>query len=90
MAMSVMEVFPVPGLSKLPSVFTISLVKATEPAAAVALVERKTPRNPLGGTRLPSGLQPAPEMPVAVETKIVAAFVGSTRMFVIDLPVKQL
>src|SRR6267378_8438804 len=88
--MSNMEVLPVPGLSRLPSVFTIILLKVTAPAAAVALVDRKTPRRARGGMVLLRALPAAPETPAAVDTKIVAGSVGWTSILVIARPLKQL
>src|SRR5215813_993680 len=86
---SVIEVFPVPGTSKLPCVVTNNLVNVTEPGAAVALVERYTPRRPSGPTVLDNAFPPTPETPVAVATKIVAVSVGLTTMLLIDRPPKQ-
>ena len=89
--MSKIDVLPVGGApSRLPSVFTINLLKVTAAAAAVAFVERKTPRNASGGTVLLNALPPAPAMPADVETKILAALVSSTSILLMALPLKQL
>src|SRR5215471_669668 len=87
--MSVMLVFPVPGVSRLPIVVTTSLAKVTEAAADVALVERYRPRRPSGGDVLLKALEPTPEMPAVVATKIVAGSVGCTTIFEMARPVKQ-
>src|SRR6266849_2475422 len=88
--MSKIEVLPVPGLSRLPSVFTTILLKVTDPAAAVALVERKTPRKASGGIVLLNAFPAAPLTAAAVDPKIVAGSVGCTSILVIALPLKQL
>ena len=79
-----------PGLSRLPSVFTIILENVTDPAAAVALVERKTPRNASGGMVLLSALPAAPLTAAEVDTKMVAGSVGCTSILLIARPLKQL
>src|SRR5258708_18900586 len=89
-AMSKIDVFPVPGLSRLPSVLTMIFWNVTVPAAAVAFVERKTPRSASGGIVLARPFPAAPETPDAVDTKIFAGSVGLTRILVIVRPLKQL
>src|SRR5882724_8894651 len=88
--MSKIDVLPVPGLSRLPSVLTMIFWKVTVPAAAVALVERKTPRRASGGMVLERAFPAAPATPAAVETKMFAGSVGLTRILEIVRPLKQL
>ena len=86
---SKIEVLPVPGTSRLPSVFTISFEKMTDAAAAVAFVERKTPRSARGGMVLLNALPPAPATAADVETKMVAGSISLTSILLIARPLKQ-
>src|SRR5438477_12210308 len=87
--MSKIEVLPVPGLSRLPSVLTMILLKVTDPAAAVALVERKTPRKASGGIVLLNAFPAAPLTAAEVDTKIVAGSGGCMSIVVIALALKD-
>src|SRR5260370_35636283 len=87
---SKIDVFPVPGLSRLPSVLTTIFWKVTVPAAAVAFAERKTPRSASGGMVLERAFPAAPDTPVAVDTKMLAGSMGLTRILEIVRPLKQL
>src|ERR1043165_9905060 len=87
--MSKMFVFPVPGGSRLPSVFTVILEHATVAAAAVALVERYAPRSPSGPETLESAFPAMTATAAEVETYIVAGSVGLTRIREIARPPKQ-
>src|SRR5258707_4930509 len=89
-AMSKIDVFPVPGLSRLPSVLTMIFWNVPVPAAAVAFAERKTPRSASGGMVLERALPAAPATPAAVDTKMFAGSVGFTRILEIVRPLKQL
>ena len=89
-AMSKIDVFPVPGLSRLPSVLTMIFWNVTVPAAAVAFAERKTPRRARGGMVLDRAFPAAPETPAAVDTKMFAGSIGLTRILEIVRPLKQL
>src|SRR4051812_11457604 len=88
--MSKIDVLPVPGLSRLPSVLTTIFWNVTAPAAAVAFVERKTPRRARGGMVLERALPAAPATAAAVETKMFAGSVGLTTILEIARPLKQL
>ena len=86
--MSVMLRLPVLS-DALAAVVTVSFVNATDPAAAVAFVERQMPFGPRGGSEFPRGAsQPIPIMPAAVATKIVAGSFGCTRILLIVRPLK--
>ncbi len=87
MTISFILLLPVPGLSRLPNVVTVSFLKVTAPAAAVALVDLYSPTKAVGGTE-DEGVTPGfPATPVEVDTKMLAGFVGSTSILLIDLKV---
>src|SRR5260221_324012 len=69
---------------------TASFWNVPLPAAAVALVDRYTPRIARGGTVFERPLAPSPEPPLEVAAKTVAALVGSTTIRLMLRPVKAL
>src|SRR5258706_14948784 len=89
-AMSKIDVLPVPGLSRLPSVLTMIFWNVTVPAAAVAFAERKTPRSARGGMVLERAFPAAPATPAAVDTKMLAGSMGLTRILEMVRAMKQL
>src|SRR5260370_30555684 len=88
-AMSKIDVLPVPGASRLPSVLTMIFWNVTVPAAEVAFAERKTPRRASGGIVLERAFPAAPATPAAVDTKMFAGSMGLTRILVIVRPFTQ-
>src|SRR4051812_7463055 len=73
-----------------PAVGTVSLSKATLPAAAVAFVERYSPDQATGGMLDDRKVPLMPTKPKAVATKTVPGCVGWTSTFAIARPEKEL
>src|SRR6185436_3695813 len=84
--MSRMRAFPLVSGGTLPDAVTLSFWKVG--LALVALVERYTLSSDRGGMSKPIDAEGLPDVPVYVDTKMVAGSVGWTRTWLMARPVK--